>query len=401
MYENQAAMTEALRLTQQGRLADATALLQRTLGIAPAGTVHPADGVHPANTVQQPNTAQQAARGDSHADRVNGNTGPLRSRPPYALYQAGATPLISGSAAAPVSSAGGTFLDLSHTEPAGTRAYKLYVPTGYRGQQVALVVMLHGGTQNAADFAAATRMNELAERGTFLVAYPEQARSANSMGYWNWFQPAHQQRGTGEPALIAGITRRVMHDYTVDPGRVYVAGFSAGGAMAAVMAATYPDLYAAAGAHSGLAYGTAHDVPSAFAAMHGSSAPAPDGDSPEHFVPLIVFHGDKDSIVDRVNGDHLVKSCIRASTAGRRAVGVLAARTTQGAVDGGHTYTRTMHTDSAGRTLIEQWTVHNAGHAWSGGSPLGSYADPHGPDASAEMLRFFWQHPNRPASRPA
>jgi poly(hydroxyalkanoate) depolymerase family esterase len=277
---------------------------------------------------------------------------------------------------------GATFTEHVFTGEAGSRAYKLYVPSRHRGEALPLVVMLHGCTQTPDDFAAGTGMNDLAEEQMFLVAYPAQSVSANSSKCWNWFKGADQKRESGEPSLIAGITRQIMTDYPVAPGRIYIAGLSAGGAAAAIMGATYPDLFAAVGVHSGLACGAATDMPSAFTAMRqGGSAIVRRGAEGEIIVPTIVFHGDRDSTVHPVNGDRVIEQA-KAGTELQESVH-------RGTSSAGMAYTRTVQKDDRGRAILEQWTLHGVAHAWSGGSSAGSYTEPRGPDASREMVRFF------------
>ncbi len=292
-------------------------------------------------------------------------------------------PIIDG-VAEPVSAPGkGRFLSLSFTNAAGTRPYKLYVPSGYTGKAVPLIVMLHGCTQSPDDFAAGTRMNLAAERQTFLVAYPGQIRSANPQVCWNWFRGEDQHRDRGEPSLIAGITLDVARSYAVQRDRIYVAGLSAGGAAAAIMADTYPDLYAAAGIHSGLPAGSAHDVGSALMAMKGRSATARHAEVSPRIVPTILFQGDRDTTVDASNADAIVAQLARGHD--------LACREDSGQ-KGGYAYRRKKYAAEDGRTMIEQWSVQGAGHAWFGGDKAGSYTDPNGPDATAEMIRFFLSH---------
>jgi poly(hydroxyalkanoate) depolymerase family esterase len=250
--------------------------------------------------------------------------------------------------------------------------------------------MLHGCAQTADAFANGTRMNTLAEEQRCFVLYPEQTHEANRSRCWSWFKRGDQRRGQGEPAILAGMTRDIMHRYPIDRRRVYVAGLSAGGAMAAVLGTAYPEVYAAVGVHSGLACGSAHDLPSALAAMRGMPAQASSdarGSTPgAAATPTIVFHGDRDTTVHPRNGEHMVSRSLEQNGASGGDASIERAQ-----VPGGHAYTRAIHRDSTGRVVLEYWRVHGGGHAWFGGSPRGSYTDPKGPDAAREMIRFFYQ----------
>jgi poly(hydroxyalkanoate) depolymerase family esterase len=393
-------MGEVTRLTRAGKLAEAMALLQGHAAPRVAESGPGKDSPDPRESIKgslptidmlapsSPGGAWTAPTQRRNAAIVGAGSLPdfgetmraLRDHLPKvrSMPGAGEGPGSAPQPEIPVPE-GARFEERIFSNDAGSRTYKVFVPSGYSGQALPVVVMLHGCTQNPDDFAAGTRMNDLAEEQTFLVAYPRQPESANMQKCWNWFNAAEQQRGGGEASLLAGIALQVVEEFSADPTRVYVAGLSAGGAAAAIMAATYPDLFAAVGVHSGLACGAARDMPSAFAAMGGRGTARPRGNGPA--LPTIVFHGDADCTVHPVNGDHVVAQG-RRDEAGRHVV-------TRGETQGGMAYTRTVQIDDAGREVVEQWVLHGAGHAWSGGCPSGSFTDARGPDASREMVRFF------------
>jgi poly(hydroxyalkanoate) depolymerase family esterase len=340
-------MADATRLTRAGNLGAATAAIQAAL----RGAMRPVDDDACVIDVE--------AREIRSEREIERNAESIPPRP-------------AGDA--------GRFIAGSHTHAAGMRDYKLYVPPGYRGQPLPLVVMLHGCTQDPDDFAAGTRMNEAALGRDFFVLYPAQAQKANPSRCWNWFKHNHQRRDRGEPALLADMTQCVSRRYGIDARRVYVAGLSAGGAMAAILGSAYPDVFAAVGVHSGLPAGSATNAKTAFEAMRrgAESGVAPSGHAP----PTIVFHGDQDTTVHPVNGQHVVAARAGAATSERE----------RGRSENGREYTRNVYRDADGRVVAEHWVVHGAGHAWSGGSPRGSYTDAKGPDATEQMLRFFFTH---------
>lgn len=341
---------QATRLTQGGDLMGATDLIQRALRGEPAAT----PAADPSVIDAEARFIDEPARAD--APRGNGLA---------ESWQAG-----------------------SFAHGGRQLAYKLYVPPGAATGPRPLLLMLHGCTQDPDDFAAGTRMNALAREAGVLVLYPEQTQHANAQKCWNWFKAQHQQRDRGEPALLAALTRAVAADHGADPARIYVAGLSAGGAMADILGRCYPDVFAAVGVHSGLPAGAAADLPSALAAMRsGAPAGAAGGDAVR---PVIVFHGDADGTVHHGNGAAVVAAALRAHP-------TASADVRRGQAPNGQRYTHSVHRTATGTPVVERWQLHGTGHAWSGGSAAGSYTAPGGVDASAEMLRFFLAH-RRPSS---
>lgn len=391
---------EATRLTRAGRLHEATAAIQHALSRHREPRVHTDEAVVDATIVAErpsPPTVEPPMAPDQPGlrERAREPAGREPPREPAADAPQARTP------AAPPGL--GSFESHIYRDRSGTRQYKLFVPAERGGDTLGLILMLHGCTQNPDDFAAGTRMNEVAAARGFLVLYPAQAPRSNRSKCWNWFHPGDQRRGAGEPELLASLTRHIVQTHPVDPARVYVAGLSAGGAMADILGREYPDLFAAVGVHSGLPQGAAHDVASAFAAMRhgpgagarmgiglpGTAAPAvmPARDAPG--TPVIVFHGDADDTVHPSNGSHVIDAAL---------AGAVDVTTERGAA-GDRRITRTVHlrpgAEPGEPSLGEHWLIHGAGHAWSGGDPSGSYADARGPDASREMVRFFEAHPRR------
>lgn len=273
--------------------------------------------------------------------------------------------------------------------------YRLYIPAPPAGGDAAaqaampLIVLLHGCKQDAQDFARGTAMNALAQEQGCMVLYPEQISKSNAQRCWNWFEPGHQQLDEGEPGMIAALTQQVLaNDYNgqrADPARVYIAGLSAGGAMAAVVAGLYPHIFAAVGVHSGLPSGAAQDLMSAFGAMRrgakGSATPP---------IPTIVFHGSGDKTVHPDNGDHISDAALAALKAS--GLPLVKSRSKVGTDTQETSTEKTVYRVADGPSYVEHWRIDAGPHAWSGGDSAGSYTDPDGPSASAAMLAFFLQH---------
>ena len=273
--------------------------------------------------------------------------------------------------------------------------YRLYVPNAPLAKPMPLLVMLHGCNQDAADFAKGTGMNTWAAPAHCMVLYPEQRSEVNAMRCWSWFDVAHQTRGLGEPAMIAALIRHVLQTQNVDATRVYIAGLSAGGAMAAVVADEYPELFAALGVHSGLPVHTAKNMVSAFSVMRQGAKQRVGASAPVASLPTVVFHGTADKTVHPANGEYIVNDALSAWAHTGLALQKIQCTEVGGAGAGDastRSAQRARYCSAEGKPFVESWLVNGAPHAWSGGNAAGSFTDPQGPCASRAMLSFFLQH---------
>ena len=396
-------LLKATRMTRNGHLMDATRLIQQALaGAVARAAPASAHTARAANDDARPTHANNVI--DVEVRQIIDGAVPAPPQPENQPANQPANPPVIQSAdpTSTLLQPGGRFVANEFVFEGKTYPYRLYVPvlpaaSGTSVTALPLVVLLHGCTQNAVDFAAGTAMNPLADTHGCLVLYPQQITSGNAQMCWNWFDPAHQAAGRGETGMIAALTQHILDQPAghyvsgdaADPSRVYIVGLSAGGAMAAVVAAQHPALFAAVGVHSGLAAGAARNMLSALKAMGrgaaGTAAAA---------LPTIVFHGTADKTVSPANGDSVTKAAVKAIEARQPTRLALVASHDQPAANTGATKKarRTVYRDTQGTPLVELWSVAAGPHAWSGGDPAGSYTDPAGPSASAAMLAFFLQH---------
>ena len=397
-------MLTATTLTREGRLNEATLAIQKSLAtsagcyktVAGERSFPSSSSSSPPPPPPPPPPAHKQLHGSVSNKFVNYRAPDNRSY----IDRSGKTPPASfqNRHTHPVRPAVGQsgFSSGEFTHAGMSIPYRLYIPSTTNIGPMPLLLLLHGCTQDAADFATGTAMNAIADRNGMAVLYPSQTVQANANKCWNWFEPAHQCRGRGEPAALSALTRLMMSTHGFDPQRVFVAGMSAGGAMAVVLGEQYPELFAAVGIHSGLPTGVASNVMEALGAMKGGSDPmmhqplipaiqrvtAPTSAAVQ---PTIVFHGAKDRTVDAANAQTIVTNCLKRASKVDSHITSQYSKT----VSGPDAVTVTTHRDSTQRVICEYWHLHAAGHRWSGGDPAGTHTDAKGPDASAEMVRFF------------
>lgn len=368
-------MGRALDAVRSSNPLEATRLIQ--VALRGSGDPEPHADHRPSSTINSPETLSRQAEehrpyGPRRAAGLAETIAALRS---FKLPQGIKTP--SADNMAPASP---DFTKRTFTCASGQREYRLFIPAG--GEPCGLIVMLHGCRQTPEDFAVGTNMNAVAQGHNLLVAYPHQPSAANPMSCWNWFRPRDQAPLGGEAEIIAGLTESLRAEFNIPGETVFLAGLSAGGAMAAVLGSTHPALYSAVGIHSGLAYKSADDMKSAFAAMRGQNGPRRKELAGDGFRPrLIVFHGTDDQTVAPANARQLWEDAVRSKGPGD----ILDLRISSG----GRTVDRRIFTAGAEVASVEEWMIHGSGHAWCGGNPGGSYTDANGPNASVEMARFF------------
>ena len=389
-------MTNATALTRQGKLKEATLAIQEALSKSPSRSqTIPDSGIHKALPF-----ALTAGRRPVDKNTSEQVTAPAQEYVPkrhvteeisYASQQHGARQ--ADREHDPKTG----FLAGEFTHEGLSIPYRLFIPTVVAQRPMPLLVLLHGCTQDATDFATGTAMNAIAQEKGIAVLYPSQTARSNVNKCWNWFEPAHQRRGAGEPAALSALTRQICSSYACNPKQVFVAGMSAGGAMAVVLGEQYPELYSAVGVHSGLPSGVASNVMQAMSAMNGGSdsmvrpphtAPIQlrDATAPSRVQPFIIFHGDQDATVSSANAQGIIENCLMRA---EDLAGPFVSKSLPAA--GGGTATVTTYSNSEQEIVCEYWRIHAAGHRWSGGNPAGSHTDATGPNASAEMIRFFLQ----------
>ena len=384
-YRMQSLMRRATSLTRAGRLREVLAVLQAGLGFR-ARAAHNVE----LKTGEVHNDEKEVQGEHLHAAHAFAEQMPFPAAPELQEpTQPSPVPFVEDVA---FDSGPATFTDGTYAREGKTHHYKLFIPGGATVARRPMVVMLHGCTQNPDDFAIGTDMNNVAGAAGWVLLYPAQPARANHMRCWNWFK-AGPEPGAGEPAWIAALTKRIHDEQRIDPNRTFIAGLSAGAAMAVLTAELYPALFKGVGVHSGLAAHAAANVMEALSVMkHGPRARqkraySTDTRESKPIVPRIVFHGDADNIVDPENGEHIIEAAIAHAKVAEPGL-ILNETENQGAA-GGMSYTQVIYTGTANRPIAEYWRLHGAGHTWSGGNERGSYANASGPSASAEFLRFF------------